>query len=76
MLPAIHAGVQGYLLKDIPPNELVQAVREAFLGKVQLHSEIARKLMSAIAAKAEPSTSYVGSQSKDSLTEREQEAWI
>jgi len=73
VLPAIRAGAQGYLLKDIPPNELVHAVREAYLGKVQLHPEIARKLMSAVAANAEPPTNYSGSRSKDSLTEREQE---
>lgn len=73
VLPAIRAGAQGYLLKDIPPNELVQAVREAYLGKVQLHPEIARKLMSVVAANTEPPTSYTGSRSKDSLTEREKE---
>jgi len=73
VLPAIRAGAQGYLLKDIPPKELVHAVREAYLGKVQLHPEIARKLMSAVAANAEPPTSYADSRSKDSLTEREQE---
>jgi len=39
------------LLKDIPPGELVQAVRDAYQGKVQLHPDVARKLMSAIAAK-------------------------
>jgi DNA-binding NarL/FixJ family response regulator len=38
------------LLKDIHPNDLVQAVREAHQGKVQLHPEIARKLMAAAAA--------------------------
>ena len=42
LLPAIRAGAQGYLLKDILPNELVQAVRSAYLGKVQFHPEIAR----------------------------------
>jgi len=73
VLPAIRAGAQGYLLKDIPPKELVHAVREAYLGKVQLHPEIARKLMSAVVANAEPPTSYADSRSKDSLTEREQE---
>ncbi len=51
VLPAIRAGAHGYLLKDIPPNELVQAVREAYLGKVQLHPEVAKKLMSAVAGK-------------------------
>jgi DNA-binding NarL/FixJ family response regulator len=49
VLPAIRAGAQGYLLKDIRPNELVQAIREAVLGKVQLHPEITQKLMSIIA---------------------------
>jgi DNA-binding NarL/FixJ family response regulator len=73
VLPAIRAGAQGYLLKDIPPNELVHAVREAYLGKVQLHPEIARKLMSVVAAKEEPSASHPMSRSGDGLTEREQE---
>ena len=49
VLPAIRAGAQGYLLKDIQPNELVQAVREAFRGKTQLHPDIAQKLMSSFA---------------------------
>jgi CheY-like chemotaxis protein len=45
VLPAIRAGAQGYLLKDVRPEELVQAVRDAHRGKVQLHPEIARKLL-------------------------------
>jgi NarL family two-component system response regulator LiaR len=50
VIPAIRAGAQGYLLKDIPPHDLVQAVREAYQGKAQLHPDVARKLMSAVAA--------------------------
>jgi DNA-binding NarL/FixJ family response regulator len=50
VIPAIRAGAQGYLLKDIPPHDLVQAVREAHQGKAQLHPDVARKLMSAVAA--------------------------
>jgi two-component system, NarL family, response regulator LiaR len=73
VLPAIRAGAQGYLLKDIPPAELVQAVREAYLGKTQLHPDIAKKLMAVVAAKEEPRTSHVTIQSDDGLTEREQE---
>jgi NarL family two-component system response regulator LiaR len=73
VLPAIRAGAQGYLLKDIPPDELVHAVREAYLGKVQLHPDIARKLMSAVAAKEQPSASHPTSRSGNGLTEREQE---
>ena len=74
VLPAIRAGAQGYLLKDIPPNELLQAVREVYLGKVQLHPEVAKRLMLAVATKQEePTTGHAGTRSDDGLTEREQE---
>jgi DNA-binding NarL/FixJ family response regulator len=73
VLPAIRAGAQGYLLKDIPPGDLARAVREAHLGRVQLHPEIARKLMSAVAAREEPSAGRPISSPGDGLTEREQE---
>lgn len=52
VFPAIRAGAQGYLLKDIHPTHLVQAIREAHQGKTQLHPDIAQKLMSAVAAAA------------------------
>ena len=54
VFPAIRAGAQGYLLKDIAPDDLVRAVRAAYLGQVQLHPDVAAKLMSAVAAKEEP----------------------
>jgi NarL family two-component system response regulator LiaR len=72
VLPAIRAGAQGYLLKDIPPDELVHAVREAYLGKVQLHPEIARKLMAAVASQ-EITASRAVTNSNGGLTGREQE---
>lgn len=70
-IPAIRAGAQGYLLKDIPPDELVHAIREAYLGKVQLHPEIAKKLMMAVAAQEITVNRFASSEG--SLTEREQE---
>jgi NarL family two-component system response regulator LiaR len=70
VFPAIRAGAQGYLLKDIAPNDLVQAVRAAHLGQVQLHPEIARKLMSAVAAKEESPASQPPALFEE-LTERE-----
>jgi DNA-binding NarL/FixJ family response regulator len=54
VFPAIRAGAQGYLLKDIRPNELVQAVREAYQGKTQLHPAVAQKLMAAISDGSKP----------------------
>jgi NarL family two-component system response regulator LiaR len=80
VFPAIRAGAQGYLLKDIHPDELIQAVREANQGKVQLHPDIAKKLMSAIAGEAKPTgaaaESAPGAQAAragSDLTEREVE---
>jgi NarL family two-component system response regulator LiaR len=72
VLPAIRAGAQGYLLKDIPPDELVQAIREAYQGNVQLHPEIVKKLMSAIATQEVTVNRFV-SDPIGELTEREQE---
>ncbi len=57
VFPAIRAGAQGYLLKDIAPLDLVRAVRAAYLGQVQLHPDVARKLMSAVAASEDPPSS-------------------
>ncbi|MGW8251245.1 MAG: response regulator [Anaerolineales bacterium] len=75
VFPAIRAGAQGYLLKDIHPNDLVQAVREAYQGKVQLHPDIARKLMSALAAEKNASQAAPEGHVPElaDLTEREQE---
>ena len=75
LLPAIRAGAQGYLLKDIPPNELVQAVRAAYLGKVQLHPDIARMLLTAVATREPPSAlpASPAPATPDDLTERELE---
>ena len=73
VLPAIRAGAQGYLLKDIPPRELVQAVRDAYLGRVQLHPDVARKLMAVAAAKDQPHAVPAGEISEESLTARERE---
>jgi len=70
VFPAIRAGAQGYLLKDIAPGELVRAVRAAFLGQVQLHPSVAKTLMSAVAADARPSDGQ-GSRSPNELTQRE-----
>jgi len=48
VFPAIRSGAQGYLLKDIQPNDLVKAIRLANQGQVQLHPDIAKKLMASV----------------------------
>jgi NarL family two-component system response regulator LiaR len=45
LFPAIRAGALGYLLKDSKPQELIQAIRDVYLGQPYLHQAVARKLM-------------------------------
>lgn len=73
VIHAIQAGAKGYLLKDISPDDLVKAVREAYHGRVQLHPEAAKRLMSAIAAKEALPSASLGRPFIEELTEREVE---
>lgn len=45
VLPAVQAGVKGYLLKDIEPSDLADAIRRVHQGKVELHPDAAGELM-------------------------------
>ncbi len=73
ILPAIQAGAHGYLLKDIAPQALAQAIRGAFAGEVQLHPTAAKKLMEVAAqANANPPNERTGAGTLE-LTERELE---
>lgn len=49
---ALNNGAVGYLLKDMDPSELVEAMRAALSGSVQISPRIASKLASAGAAEA------------------------
>jgi len=71
VMPAIRAGAQGYLLKDISPRALVQAIRDAHRGQVQLHPQAAQKMMAAI-ARGQPAPEPDGA-GPDALTGRERE---
>ena len=45
VVPAIQAGANGYLLKNVSAQELVRAIQAAFHGQAQLDPLVARKLM-------------------------------
>ena len=45
VMPAIRAGAQGYLLKDSPPKELLQAIREVYRDESWLDPHVARRLL-------------------------------
>ncbi|MCH7579729.1 MAG: response regulator transcription factor [Chloroflexi bacterium] len=50
ILAAIKAGAAGYLLKDVQPQELGNAIRSVHAGDAQLHPSVASKLMREVAA--------------------------
>ncbi len=70
VFPAIQAGASSYLLKDVTPDELVEAIRAVYRGEPRLHPDIARKLMQQVAQQTSPTRE---SAEADNLTERERE---
>ncbi len=66
LLPAIRAGAAGYLLKDVEPQVLADAVRAAHAGRALLDPAVAARLVDAIAQPA-------GGAPRGTLTPREEE---
>ncbi len=60
ILLALDAGAKGYLLKDTPPEQLFQAVRNAASGEMALAPRVAEKM-----------TQRLTHSSKDTLSSRE-----
>jgi NarL family two-component system response regulator LiaR len=69
VFPAIQAGACSYLLKDVSPDALVDAIRAAHRGEARLHPDVMRKLMEQIAARSASGRQVNGPQ----LTQREGE---
>lgn len=67
IFPAIRAGAVSYLLKDVRPAALADAVRKAARGEAVLHSQVARRMMEEVRGER-PAESAL-----DRLTERELE---
>jgi DNA-binding NarL/FixJ family response regulator len=64
---ALTAGATGYLLKQTPPSELLQAIRDVHRGGSPMTSHIARKI---VASFQQPVVPVKG---MENLTAREQE---
>jgi two-component system, NarL family, response regulator LiaR len=45
LFPAVRAGAAGYLLKDVQPQELVDAIRTVHGGGALLHPKVASRLL-------------------------------
>ena len=63
----LRTGADGYVLKDIAPDELVQAVRAVARGEVQVQAQLAGRLLSRFGKQGRGSSLY------ESLTTRELE---
>lgn len=69
VFPAIRAGARGYLLKDVEPHELVQAIQTVASGGVIFSAGIANRVLAYLsdAPKTIPTVAF------DELTNRERE---
>lgn len=69
-LPAIEAGAVSYLLKDVAPEELAEAVRRAASGEASLHPRVAAHVVAALHERA-PASGQDGP-----LSQREREVLL
>lgn len=56
IIKSLQAGATGYLLKDMPSNDLAQAIRLAHAGIYQLAPDVAGKLVGSISQPHGPNT--------------------
>ena len=73
IIQAIQAGVDGYLLKGAPRNEIFSAIRLTMDGGSLLQPIIASKLLRHLSQQRTPTQPQSQIQMIDELTEREQE---
>jgi NarL family two-component system response regulator LiaR len=69
VFPAIQAGASSYLLKNVSPDDLVEAIRAVHRGEARLHPDITRKLMQQVSKIPAPNHDLTINE----LTEREKE---
>ncbi len=72
IIKSLQAGASGYLLKDIPAEDLAQAVRLVHAGIYQLAPTVAGKLVGQLAGPRPPSRAKMSGDIAD-LTDREME---
>jgi two-component system, NarL family, response regulator LiaR len=68
LLPAIRAGAAGYLLKNVAPSELLQAIRAAYDGGAIIDPTAAARLLDTLAAPPTPEPTTA-----QTLTKRERD---
>lgn len=70
---ALQAGASGFLLKDTPPRELVQAVRVVAAGDAMLSPAVTRRLIGHFAASGRNDRQRAAAERLTALTDRERD---
>ena len=73
---ALAAGASGFLLKSLPPEELIAAVRVAARGDALVDPSVTRRLVSRFAASIAPDESSSSPTALASLTPRERQVLV
>ena len=68
---AIRAGASGFLLKDAPPEDVLDAIRVVFRGDALLAPSVTRRIIEELAARPDPNRA--APPQLDILTDRERE---
>jgi DNA-binding NarL/FixJ family response regulator len=76
VVEALRAGASGFLLKDVPPDQLLAAIRVVAAGDALLAPSVTRRLLDRYAASFTPVGVDAGTPpAAADLTERELEVW-
>ena len=73
---ALRAGASGFLLKDTPPLDLLNALRVIAAGEALLAPRVTRRLIEEFTSRPAPVAADHGSRALDDLTGREREVMV
>jgi DNA-binding NarL/FixJ family response regulator len=75
VVEALRAGASGFLLKDVPPSDFVQAIRIIAAGEALIAPSVTRRLLDRFAKLAVPADETHAERLRE-LTEREREVLV
>jgi len=73
VIAAIEAGATGYLLKDVDPADLIEAIEELRAGRSPISSSIARVIVRRLGERGQPAQASAPCRETAALTPRETE---
>ena len=73
---ALKAGASGFMLKDVPPGELLAAIRSVHSGDAVVAPSTTRRLLDRFTPMLPSSSATPGAEGIDRLTEREREVLL